>query len=596
MESNEDEIILLRKAMNSGPGTEQGLVSKAKYSGVDLSFEVNIESGSCFVAKIHQIDQYDQLTNSYHLMCDDRKDYFARHFHIFQNLQIDRNTWEKIRITFLNGTISFYRSGTLVFKIQDNILPCGYAFLGIKGGAARLRNLSIKDLTRPMIEKISEPVADGKEYEVLHDAGKGDSPMVSIITTVYDRVECLQNCIRSVKRQHFTNYEHIVVADCPPIEIVNELRATVQLENSSRISFINLKLRSNNWGIKPASIGIALSRGKYVCFCSDDNGYTPDHLENLVKILESNDQIGFAFSSCKYDGRLTLNSSVPRFRQIDLGQPLFRKYLFDKYLGGTLPFNALTWDWQMIDTFIKKGVKWKHHNSSTFLFKLDKYHRIMSISLIHPSRGRPKQANQTYLKWMSNVSKDNMVDHYLSLDQSDPNLAAYKQNFNGLTHVLTNNNDCVVHATNAAAKISTGDLLVYLSDDFDCPPEWDLLIAKEVEKRNFKPRYDKFVLKVDDCLQNFNARVLTIPIMSRALYEHLQYFWYPEYKSMFTDMDLFEVCNRMGVIINATELKFEHKHYSVGKAQNDEIYQRTNSFWKHGQRLYNLRRRKNFGI
>jgi hypothetical protein len=396
--------------------------------------------------------------------------------------------------------------------------------------------------------------------------------------------------------QHFSDYEHIVVADCPPVEIAKKLNETVRQENRGRIGFINLKQRSNNWGIKPASIGLSLARGKYVCFCSDDNGYTPDHLDNLVKILESEDKIGFAYSSCKYDGRLMLNSAVPRFRQIDLGQPLFRKYLFDQHLGSTLPFNALTWDWQLIDTFIKEGVKWKHHNSPTFLFKLDKYCRIMSISLIHPSRGRPLQAYQTSLKWMSRASKENLIDHYLSLDQSDPNLAAYRQNFNETTCVVTNDTDSVVQATNAAAKMSTGDLLVYLSDDFDCPLNWDLLITQAVETRNLKPRYDKFVLKVDDCLQNFNARVLTIPIMSRALYEHLRYFWYPEYKSMFTDMDLFEVCDRMGIIIHAPDIKFEHKHYSVGKAPNDEIYQRTNTFWSQGRALYDRRHRQNFGL
>ena len=596
--TEENGGILFRKLVDSGPGTERGLVSKKSYSSVDLSFEVNIESDSCFIAKIHQVDRYDQLTNSYHLMCNENRNYFARHFHIFKHLHIDRNRWEKIKITFFNGKITFYRGEVLVFSIEDYLLNSGYAFLGIRGGVARLRNISIKDPTKPkpLVEKISEPVAHEKEYEVLHKTGNGGWPMVSIITTVYDRLECLQNCIRSVKQQNFTNYEHIVVADCPPIEIVKKLQETVQLENNGKISFVNLKQRSNNWGIKPASIGIGLSRGKYICFCSDDNGYAPDHLMNLVRILENNEQIGFAYSSCKYDGRLILDSPVPRFRSIDLGQPLYRKYLFDQYLSGTLPYNVLSWDWQLIDTFIKKGVKWKHHHSATFLFKLEKYHRIMTISLIHPSRGRPEQAMETYFKWISKVSKANLVEHYLSVDRSDPNLAAYKKNFNGVTNVLINHNECVVQATNVAAKNSTGDLLIYLSDDFDCPSKWDLLIAKKVEKRSFKPRYDKFVVKVDDCLQKFDSPVLTIPIMSRALYEHLQYFWYPEYKSMFTDMDLFEVCNRMGVLINAPELKFEHKHYSVGKAQKDEIYQRTNAFWKQGRALYNLRRRNNFGI
>ena len=120
-----------------------------------------------------------------------------------------------------------------------------------------------------------------------------------------------------------------------------------------------------------------MARGKYVCFLSDDNGYKPTHFNRLVQTLEGDPGLGFVYSSCLYDGRLTLSAAVPRPGRIDLGQPLFRRELFDKYLGGTLPFREYGWDWRMIERFMRYGVRWQHLNEDTFLFRLAKYPHLI---------------------------------------------------------------------------------------------------------------------------------------------------------------------------------------------------------------------------
>jgi glycosyltransferase involved in cell wall biosynthesis len=577
-------------------GSERGLVSQKAYSNIDLSFEVNIDAQACFISKIHQTEKVDQLTNSYHLFCHGSSDYFARHNHIFKRFRLDRNKWEKIRLILNNGTITIFRNGQVLFSVCDRELLKGHAFLGIKSGRVLLKNIKLKEGGKQYLTTDTDSV--GKDGVQIHcDQRTTGNPLVSIITTVYDRIDCLRNCIRSVGNLNFQNYEHIIIADCPPEGILNAIRDIVEAENDNRIAFLNLAKRYNDWGIQPASVGIGFARGKYVCFLSDDNGYSPEHLDALVNILENDEHIGFAYSACRYDGRLVLDSEVPRLGRIDLGQPLFRKTLFDKYFGGKLPFKVIAWDWEMIKTFMQKGVKWKYHNNPSFLFRLKKY-RQLSISLIHPSRGRAALALQTHSDWMGKTSKnvEIFVRHYLSLDNSDQNLNEYKEKFEGVTNIVIQDNDSVVQATNNAAYIARGDLLIYLSDDFTCPSEWDLLLATTLEKRKLDARSDKFIIKVDDCLQDARARVLTIPMMSRPLFKHLRYFWYPEYKSMFSDMDLFEVCSRLGVIIDATDLKFEHRHYSVGKSQNDETYKKTAGYWDQGQKLYNMRRANNFGL
>jgi GT2 family glycosyltransferase len=208
---------------------------------------------------------------------------------------------------------------------------------------------------------------------------------------VYDRVECLEQCIRSVQGLRFEAREHIIVADAPPSPVVAELQALVKALDDGRhpLRLAVSRRRANDWGISPASIGLSLAAGEYACFLSDDNGYTPDHFEKLVTALESDPELGFAYSGCLYDGRMTLNSAPPAFSRIDLGQPLFRKELFDRYLGGALPFTQSAWDWEMIRLFIQNGVRWKHVSDATFIFRLAKYSHLTPAVTDRSGSGTP---------------------------------------------------------------------------------------------------------------------------------------------------------------------------------------------------------------
>lgn len=224
------------------------------------------------------------------------------------------------------------------------------------------------------------------------------------------------------------------------------------------------------------------------------------------------------------------------------------------------------------------------------------------ISLLHPSRGRPEKSLSTASEWVDKCGAP--VELVLSLDRSDPMYKQYdkgycnfevcvkeyenNQNFINYTEIC-NDNTCVVQATNHAAMAAKGDILVYLSDDFKCPDNWGQLIIKEFEGPT-GPR----LIKVDDCLQKFDVPVLTIPIMNRALYERLSYFWHPEYRSMHVDVDLYETVKRLGALKLCPHLKFPHEHVSIGKAPMDETYRRSSANWDQGLEVINRRRKLNF--
>jgi len=183
-------------------------------------------------------------------------------------------------------------------------------------------------------------------------------------------------------------------------------------------------------------------------------------------------------------------------------------------------------------------------------------------------------------------------DYTLSLDADDPALKEYEREFEGIwPGPLITHNTSVVEATNIAAQNSKGDILIYLTDDFECPPNWVELINERIGNTE-----QLVVLKVDDCLQQFRVGVLTIPIMTRALYKKLGYFFHPSYKSMHVDVDLYETCKRLNVIKYCPDLKFPHHHVSNGKAEMDETYRRSTAHWNQGLKVMAERRRLGFPI
>lgn len=213
----------------------------------------------------------------------------------------------------------------------------------------------------------------------------------------------------------------------------------------------------------------------------------------------------------------------------------------------------------------------------------------MKITLLHPSRGRPQKAYQTAKRWIETAGHDD-IEYILSIDFDDPAKMEYiTSNVSG--KLLCYDNNSVVQATNRAAKESTGDILIYLSDDFDCPQDWAVQLLKTVEGWQ-----GAWILKVDDCLQPFDVMVMTIPIMNRAAYEMLGYFWHPGYKSMFVDEDLIWTAKRHGMLRNAQHLKFPHLHPSNGKAPNDETYIRSAKNWDQGKALFAQRRGAGFPL
>lgn len=204
------------------------------------------------------------------------------------------------------------------------------------------------------------------------------------------------------------------------------------------------------------------------------------------------------------------------------------------------------------------------------------------ISLIHPSRGRPVQAGITASIWKERAGVE--TEWLLCIDIDDP--SDYSMYYS-----IKNSGSDVVSATNEAAGQAKGDILVYVSDDMIPQKNWGLAVIEATKNINHP-----WLLKVDDCLQQFHVKVCTVPIMSRSLYEKLGYFWNPEYKSMFVDEHLYHRAAKLGALHFCESIKIEHKHYSNGKAKVDDTYRRTEANWNHGKAVFEKHKRMGFTV
>jgi hypothetical protein len=367
-----DGTIVIDAAQQHGPGGERGLTSRARFDAADLVYDACLGPGACMLAKVHQADAVDQSSNSYHLYVDEQRAYLARHQHVFHQFESPRRAWTRFRLSCNGGVLSLWRNDRLLHRVHDRTLAGGFAFIGARGGSIRLRSVKVAASDEARKRGLATDCAD----ELI--AVGVPRPRLSIVTTVYDRTDCLRRCIASVQRLAFKGYEHLIVADHPPADVMEHIHTIVSAARDARIGLFNLQRRFNNWGIAPAAAGLRRARGEYLAFLSDDNGYTPDHFAPLLRALDASPSLGFVYSSCRYDARLVLNHPVPKPGRIDLGQPVFRRDLFELYFGDDLPFDMMAWDWHMIDALMRQGVRWKHVDQQSFIFRLARYPQLIA--------------------------------------------------------------------------------------------------------------------------------------------------------------------------------------------------------------------------
>jgi len=117
------------------------------------------------------------------------------------------------------------------------------------------------------------------------------SPIVSIITPIYNRASFIGDAVASVQRNALKDWEHIIVDNGSTDGTRDVVRRLAARDK-------RIRLVENDRNIIALSLNIALrhARGKYIAQLDSDDEYTPQTLQSMVSALEANPTWALAIS------------------------------------------------------------------------------------------------------------------------------------------------------------------------------------------------------------------------------------------------------------------------------------------------------------
>ncbi len=107
------------------------------------------------------------------------------------------------------------------------------------------------------------------------------SPVVSIVTSTYNRSNVLRLAIESALAQTFTDWEMLVIGDA----CTDDTEAVVRSFEDPRLSFVNLPVNTGDQSI-PNSEGARMARGRYIALLNHDDLWLPRHLSVCLEAIE----------------------------------------------------------------------------------------------------------------------------------------------------------------------------------------------------------------------------------------------------------------------------------------------------------------------
>ena len=160
-------------------------------------------------------------------------------------------------------------------------------------------------------------------------------PLVSIGIPTFNRGSQLENIVRIVLSQTYSNLQVIVVDNNS-----SDYSSLESLDRLSRLNDDRLEIyrNKNNLGVlRNAHEALGYAKGKYFTWISDDDWRAPTFIESLVSALESNSQYGFAIS----EYRDIVDPLTPSLFHLKSRQNLFSNFSSSNELKRIIGFYCL---------------------------------------------------------------------------------------------------------------------------------------------------------------------------------------------------------------------------------------------------------------
>lgn len=217
------------------------------------------------------------------------------------------------------------------------------------------------------------------------------------------------------------------------------------------------------------------------------------------------------------------------------------------------------------------------------------------ITLGAASRNRPDRMSSVINNWIAKSSNRERIEVVISIDEDDPTIDSYKSIIEKDTDslgidikLLINKNTNTVQAVNRIKKVFTGDIIIILSDNSDCFPEWDNAVDGVYSKMP-----GSYIIKTN---KGVGKDLITMPIFTKSYLDYKQWIYYPGYEHMFCDTELTCIAYMEDKVIDASELEFTHLHYTQGHSEKDYVDIKNQNTFYDGFNSFRKRMSKNFHL
>ncbi|NMH60179.1 glycosyltransferase [Alteromonas ponticola] len=192
-----------------------------------------------------------------------------------------------------------------------------------------------------------------------------DTPLVTVVTAVFNNDKTLERCIQSISLQSYPNIEHIVIDGGS-----NDKTTDILLKNKDYLEYV---VSEPDAGIYDAmNKGISVAKGSFVCLLNSDDTYEHDFISNLVQTSKSCDA-DVIYSDFKIDGKLTRSveefGAGIYFGNLNANHATFlvKKEVYNKVGLYKTSYNIIS-DIVWIKDALELGIKFKKANCEGFNF------------------------------------------------------------------------------------------------------------------------------------------------------------------------------------------------------------------------------------
>ena len=218
-------------------------------------------------------------------------------------------------------------------------------------------------MTEPLLLRIARA-----KYERFY-ADPDENPLVSVYIPTYNRAQLLvERAVSSVLSQTYRNLELVIVGDhCTD----NTAKVLSQIADP-RLRFHNLPARKRRYPdvaeihwlagpVVPANAALELVRGKWIARIDDDDIWTPDHIEVLLRFAqkECSEFVSAAYATERHGKRILVDVKGENPRIGGTQTWLYRSYL--RFFRYNINCWRKSWnrvnDTDLQDRMFKAGVR-----------------------------------------------------------------------------------------------------------------------------------------------------------------------------------------------------------------------------------------------